>query len=270
MKFLYSIVLFVAFCFTAINGQTTESCVEENELTANPSICNQYYRCLSGERVLFSCTRNKVFNPTTKRCVASDTYSCGEQQPEFLTTSAPSLHCPTNVNGIVAHASDCDKFVVCENGIEEIHACPEGEQFSWNKLVCGVGFPCGEYVERPTDSTSLEAEACARQTLLLAEYPYGVGAYVDCKDKVIQSCDDGTIFRWNYQRCLPGAVSTNELSSASANCGAFGKSSHPYLCEKYFKCIFWISSLRSCAAGMIYSAAHEECIAGNFQTCKLM
>uniref|UniRef100_A0A182RAM4 Chitin-binding type-2 domain-containing protein n=1 Tax=Anopheles funestus TaxID=62324 RepID=A0A182RAM4_ANOFN len=265
MKFVFSIILFAAFCLMSTSGETAESCIEENELTANPSSCSQYYRCLSGKRILFSCTENKLFNPTTKRCVASDTYSCDEQQPELLSTSAPSSYCLTNKNGLVAHASDCDKFVVCEDGIEKIHTCPQGEQFSWKKLACGVDFPCGEYVER--QGTSLEAVACAKQTLLLAEHPYDVDKYVDCKDKELRSCDTGTIFRWNYQRCLPGVVSTNELKSASPNCGAFGQSSHPYLCEKYFKCFFWISSLKSCPLGMIYNATQEVCTSGDFQTC---
>uniref|UniRef100_A0A182MGT2 Chitin-binding type-2 domain-containing protein n=1 Tax=Anopheles culicifacies TaxID=139723 RepID=A0A182MGT2_9DIPT len=258
MRLLYSIVLFVVIFFTTTNAQTAEPCVAENELTANPHICNQYYRCLSGERIAFGCTAGKVFNPSTKTCVASDAYLCDDHWSEMLTTPAPSVYCAVNKNAIVAHLNDCRKYVLCEDGVEQMHTCPEGEQFSWKKLACGVDFPCAEYFEG--QGNSLEAVACARQPLQLAEHPYDVGMYVDCNEEKHRNCEDGTIFRWNYQRCLPGVVSTNELKSASANCGAFGKSSHPYLCEKFFKCFFWISSLNSCPVGMIYSATLEECI----------
>uniref|UniRef100_A0A182YLS8 Chitin-binding type-2 domain-containing protein n=1 Tax=Anopheles stephensi TaxID=30069 RepID=A0A182YLS8_ANOST len=263
MKTVCSVLLFVAFCITTINSQTV-ACVEENELTANPSNCNQYYRCLSRERILFSCTAGKVFNPITKRCVTSDTYSCNEQQPE-TTTVAASQQCQLNRNGVVAHPSDCDKYVVCEEGIAKTHTCPQGEQFSWRKLACGASYSCEGYFNHST--SSLEAVACSRQSLHRAEHPYEVGMYVDCQAVELRSCDEGSIFRWNYQRCLPGAVSTNELKTADASCGAFGKSPHPYLCEKFFKCFFWISGLQSCPLGTIYSAAQEECIEGDFQTC---
>ena len=259
----YSLLLFAA-CSSVASSSPSESCVVENELTSNPSTCNQYYRCLSGERILFSCTVGKVFNPSTKRCVTSDLYPCDETQPE-ITTAEPSLLCLHNPNGIVPHPSDCDKYIVCSGGLQTVQSCGYRENFSWKKLGCGEDVSCSEYFNGY--ARTLESVACKRQSLPLAEHPYEVGTYIDCGAQESVSCVEGTIFRWNYQRCLPGLVETNELQSAAPNCGAFGKSAHPYLCEKYFKCVFWISSLENCPADMIYSAEGNECVPGNFQTC---
>ncbi|XP_040161972.1 uncharacterized protein LOC120899812 [Anopheles arabiensis] len=263
MVVFYSLLLFAA-CSSVASSSPSESCVVENELTSNPSTCNQYYRCLSGERILFSCTEGKVFNPSTKRCVTSDLYPCDETQPEN-TTAEPSLLCLHNPNGIVPHPSDCDKYIVCSGGLQTVQSCGYRENFSWKKLGCGEDVSCSEYFNGY--ARTLESVACNRQSLPLAEHPYEVGTYIDCGAQESVSCAEDTIFRWNYQRCLPGLVATNELQSAAPNCGAFGKSAHPYLCEKYFKCVFWISSLENCPADMIYSAVGNECVPGNFQTC---
>uniref|UniRef100_A0A182K5E6 Chitin-binding type-2 domain-containing protein n=1 Tax=Anopheles christyi TaxID=43041 RepID=A0A182K5E6_9DIPT len=207
-----------------------------------------------------------MFNPATKRCVTADLYSCDETSPE-ITTQEPSPYCRSNPNGIVPHPADCDKYIVCEGSLGTVHFCPHNEQFSWKKLGCGADFSCSDYFNGY--ERTLESVACGRQSLGLAEHPYEVGSYIDCNAQESHSCDDGTVFRWNYQRCLPGEVATNELKSAAPHCGAFGESPHPYLCEKYFKCIFWISSLKTCPLGMIYSTAESECVAGNFQTCSI-
>uniref|UniRef100_A0A182NVS1 Chitin-binding type-2 domain-containing protein n=1 Tax=Anopheles dirus TaxID=7168 RepID=A0A182NVS1_9DIPT len=240
-------------------------CTVENELSANPANCKQYYRCLSGQQILFSCTDGKVYNPTTRRCISSDLFSCDDQEPTS-TTVTPSSLCHEKPNGIVSHASDCDKYVVCEEGIERIHSCPQGQQFSWKKLSCAGDNSCDGYFSDAR--ITLEEVVCRRQTQALAAHPYDPDVYVDCAQETLRTCEADMIFRSNYQRCLPGDVGSNQLRSVSPNCGAFGTNPHPYLCEKYFKCVFWLSSLKSCPAGQIYSALEGgQCVAGDFQTC---
>uniref|UniRef100_A0A182Q978 Chitin-binding type-2 domain-containing protein n=1 Tax=Anopheles farauti TaxID=69004 RepID=A0A182Q978_9DIPT len=176
--------LIVTFCSDRTYSQSV-SCAVENELSPNLDNCKQYYRCLSGERILFSCTEGKVFNPTTSRCIASDLYSC--EDPQTTTpTEAPSTLYLEQQNAIVPHASDCDKYVTCEKGIETVHSCPQGQQFSWKKLSCGSDYSCDDYFSKA--GITLEAVVCRRQTQPLAAHPYDPDLYVDCTSEELRNC----------------------------------------------------------------------------------
>lgn len=174
-----------------------------------------------------------------------------------------------NINfGIVMHPSQCSMIILCSFGMgEELH-CPGGEIFSWKTLSCGPDNSCSEYFEGHGNNHLLESEACKRHTQKYAEHPYEFYQYVDCANLTTLSCPSDQIFRWDYQRCLPGSQTSNQLQPVSVNCGFWGQKAHPYLCEQYFQCQGWIPSLKSCPHGRIFHSPSNGCRRGNFQTCQ--
>ncbi|KFB49432.1 AGAP011616-PA-like protein [Anopheles sinensis] len=190
------------------------------------------------------------------------------EEPLETSTASSSLNCGGISRGIVMHPSECNKFVFCHQNYGWEVECPQGEIFSWKTLTCGTANSCTEYFEGYSNKYSLESEACKRQTQTFAEHPYEFKLYVDCASLTIRSCPSNRIFRWKYQRCLPGSQSTNQLQSVSANCGFWGERAHPYLCEQYFQCRVWVSSLKTCPNGSIYHSPSKRCRTGNFQTCQ--
>ncbi|KFB49433.1 AGAP011616-PA-like protein [Anopheles sinensis] len=190
------------------------------------------------------------------------------QEPSEMSTASSSLNCDGISLGIVSHPSQCNKFVLCRNNYGWEVECPDGEIFSWKTLSCGTENSCSEYFEGHGNYNSLESEACKRQAQTYADHPYEFSKYVDCAKLTILSCPRNRIFRWKYQRCLPGSLTTNQLQSVSANCKFWGKKPHPYLCEQYFQCRVWASSLKSCPNGSIFHSPSNRCRQGNFQTCQ--
>uniref|UniRef100_A0AAG5DGR5 Chitin-binding type-2 domain-containing protein n=1 Tax=Anopheles atroparvus TaxID=41427 RepID=A0AAG5DGR5_ANOAO len=181
------------------------------------------------------------------------------------TTVGPSIECANIKNGIVMHPFDCQKYIVCHDGMATILACPLGQIFSWKTLSCDTSNICTEY---STGFETLESVACRRQTAAYAEHPFLPYQYVDCANLATRSCARNTIFRWKYQRCLPGSQATNQLQPVKGRCGFWGQKRHPYLCEQYYQCRFWVVKKKTCGTGLIYDASRKKCRSGNFQTCQ--
>lgn len=247
-----SFQVFLLSISLAILGQTLAQAITEWEPTATTS----------------SWLLERSTETTPPSETAEPVTSTVTEEPFETTTSLSSLNCDRISRGIAMHPSECSKFVICEqnNGFDV--ECPQGEIFSWKTLSCGTGNSCSKYFEGHENTYSLESEACKRQTQTLAEHPYEFKQYVDCANLTTRSCPSNRIFRWKYQRCLPGSQASNQLQSVSANCGFWGETAHPYLCEQYFQCRVWVSSLKTCPNGSIYHASSKSCRRGNFQTCQ--
>ncbi|KAI4467491.1 chitin binding peritrophin-a [Holotrichia oblita] len=126
-------------------------CVDGVQFLLDDSNCNLYYQCDHGEAVQRSCPGNLYFDLSTSACNWPDLVTCDvssnsseEEEVEGSGEVGESDNswigeCPAENGEVVdflQHASDCNKYYVCDNGQPILMTCPPDMHFNIVLEVC--------------------------------------------------------------------------------------------------------------------------------------
>ncbi|BFF98304.1 peritrophin-48 [Drosophila madeirensis] len=118
------------------------SCLLPDHATvANPSDCETYYRCESGEAVLVQCPAGQYFESSVGSCLPDTTGICFERPtfPPFLTDHALALdECISTGSRLAPHSRDCGRYYVCADKRVLEMRCPRGQYFDAVHHYCAL------------------------------------------------------------------------------------------------------------------------------------
>ncbi|XP_031365820.1 uncharacterized protein LOC102678715 isoform X3 [Apis dorsata] len=111
-----------------------------------PPDCKFFVNCWKGRAFVQACAPGTLFNPNTLECDFPQKVKCyGEEINNYY--NFPTIEhldssrlqepkCPPHVTGLIAHPSDCTKFLQCANGGTHIMDCGPGTVFNPAVMVC--------------------------------------------------------------------------------------------------------------------------------------
>lgn len=111
--------------------------------------------CWNGRAFVQPCAPGLLFSPDTLECDFPNKVECyGGEIADFSSESnedeTVTLQsraniendgewrptCPTNLNGLIAHPSDCTKYFQCAHGISHLMVCGPGTVFNPAMITC--------------------------------------------------------------------------------------------------------------------------------------
>ncbi|KAI8036693.1 chondroitin proteoglycan 2-like [Drosophila gunungcola] len=102
--------------------------------------CGEYYVCKAGKPHLRSCPSQQHFSPRRRICMMASEAKClvGAQEAKQLDGPAVTggICSDEKENSLVAHRSDCGKFMLCSNMMFLVMDCPTGLHFNTASSRC--------------------------------------------------------------------------------------------------------------------------------------
>ncbi|XP_044251808.2 peritrophin-48 [Drosophila takahashii] len=124
----------------AITAAHQCSCVlPENATLSNPSDCETYFRCHSGQAELVQCPSGAYFNAQAGTCLPDLTGICLEKptMPPQLTEQALAMdECIRTGSRLAPHSRDCQRYYVCARKRVLEMRCPRGQYFDVVRRYC--------------------------------------------------------------------------------------------------------------------------------------
>uniref|UniRef100_A0A6P4FIE1 Chondroitin proteoglycan 2 n=1 Tax=Drosophila rhopaloa TaxID=1041015 RepID=A0A6P4FIE1_DRORH len=102
--------------------------------------CGEYYVCMAKKPHLHSCPGRQHFSPSHRICMKASEAKClvGPQKTKQLDEPATTggVCSDDKQNSLVAHRSDCGKFMLCSNMMFLVMDCPTGLHFNTASSRC--------------------------------------------------------------------------------------------------------------------------------------
>ncbi|KAH8379386.1 hypothetical protein KR009_004563, partial [Drosophila setifemur] len=102
--------------------------------------CREYFVCKAKKPHLRSCSGQQHFSPTRRMCMKASEAKCMASGSESNRLDGPAVTgglCPEEKeNSLVAHQSDCGKFMLCSNMMFLVMDCPTGLHFNTASSRC--------------------------------------------------------------------------------------------------------------------------------------
>lgn len=129
-------------------------------------------------------------------------------QGDSVTPDSYDYLCENVVIGIREHPESCDHYIACNKFVAQDVACPEGQVFSKDLILCVDGDSSGCRQQDPPE----QAVTCAEGYVGRLPCPGDCGKYYNCADgsAKLESCLEGYIFYEPMKFCLPGYESQGE------------------------------------------------------------
>ncbi|XP_067647443.1 uncharacterized protein teq isoform X3 [Eurosta solidaginis] len=132
-----------------------------------------------------------------------------ERAPVNADSGAP-VQCPANVEGMYPHPLDCQKFLICSNGITHIKDCALGTAWNVEMEVCDFenNVKCAQHPKPPSSKighvisdNKIECPPNAKGRYL---HPFDPRKYINCNEEGtrIQNCPSGSVFSISRSMCL--------------------------------------------------------------------
>ncbi|XP_076629433.1 uncharacterized protein LOC143345828 isoform X7 [Colletes latitarsis] len=286
-----------------------------------PPDCKFFVDCWKGRAFVQACAPGTLFNPVTLECDFPHKVKCyggevadfpsnerldspGRREP-LLTGShnflkqeqLQTLRCPVNVTGMLAHPSDCLKYLQCNNGETFIRNCPPGTVF--NPAINGCDMPFN-VIGCEVDSDVFKKNRPAplanheRQPEIVVECPLASGLFphpntcrkfVRCVSGIsyIVDCGPGRGFdpRMSVCNLIPNVVACREdldkadtfekviptpfnnqrQTEVKVKCpsGYSGLLPHPSDCTKFLQCEKGGTFIMNCAPATVFNPAIRVC-----------
>lgn len=102
------------------------------------TICNYYYLCIDGEKILQSCRPGNVFDSILHVCNFLDNVRCNGKKimPPIRLAFSKCLSKGFGKTVKFPHEYQCDKYYECHNGNMILKECPSGLHYDWIREVC--------------------------------------------------------------------------------------------------------------------------------------
>ncbi|KMY99127.1 uncharacterized protein LOC6737753 [Drosophila simulans] len=209
--------------------------------------CWTYQSCINGQWEDGTCPNNTYFDASVGICredtnnVCPENRSSGSRQKR----SVEDCTCEGGIaqGTIIGHSTDCDKYLICENGQLVEGVCGVGNVFQSSsgicvpdtKATCWVcsNKPNGYQMADPTDCTS----------------------YLTCWNGLAtkHTCGSGEWYN-GEGNC---AIDVNAKCINPCTCGN-GNVAHP-ICTKYFQCTDGVPQVKQCVVGEAFDSATGQC-----------
>uniref|UniRef100_A0A2H1VW28 SFRICE_035156 n=1 Tax=Spodoptera frugiperda TaxID=7108 RepID=A0A2H1VW28_SPOFR len=159
MKGLALVLLCVAL------AHANSSCADDDQFLPHEN-CNQFYVCMSGEKIQLFCPNGLMYNTELETCDWHENVDCGDRlipdevgdendqptQPggnNFDDPSeAPAICAADNSDGILIAHENCNQFYKCGAGRPIALECPENLLYNPEKEFCDwpANVDCGDRV----------------------------------------------------------------------------------------------------------------------------
>ncbi|TDG47660.1 hypothetical protein AWZ03_005958 [Drosophila navojoa] len=207
--------------------------------------CWNYFACINGKWTKESCTGGYYFDASVGICRRDDNNQCPENkwlQPN--SRSKRSASCNGLAEGTMqASTTECDKYVLCQNGELVEGTCGRGNIFSNSVGACvpDTDATCWVCNNKPNGFV-MPGSCCS--------------SYVTCNDglAVPGTCDSGE--RFDGSSCII------DVTGQCINpCGSKdGNVAHP-ICSKYFECTAGVPQVMDCPKGEAFNTKTATCSA---------
>ncbi|KAH8357683.1 hypothetical protein KR200_011118 [Drosophila serrata] len=127
---------------TELSDISNRMCVGKKDgvMLTKKGSCREYYVCKSKKPRLRSCAGQQHFSPTRRICMKALEAKCSVGGQDINMLDKPALTaglCPEEKeNSLVAHQSDCGKFLLCSNMMFLVMDCPVGLHFNVASSRC--------------------------------------------------------------------------------------------------------------------------------------
>src|SRR5690349_7323972 len=128
-------------CVTADVAECEESdhvweCPEEDDFNnivflPNTEDCQKFYLCLRGEKVPLNCSEGIHWSIDSEMCLPVKEAKC-----DFDSDDDDIEECPDAGVKSISHPDDCEKYVLCVNGMRLKRNCSPGLHFSRDFRTC--------------------------------------------------------------------------------------------------------------------------------------
>ncbi|KAH8411088.1 hypothetical protein KR222_002346, partial [Zaprionus bogoriensis] len=230
----------------------------ESDAAVKGDNCWSYYACISGTWQKESCAADYYFDDTIGICRKDDNSICPENQ--IVKTNVRKVRsieqqdledsdnctCPGNVTEgtMIAHPTDCDKYLICQNQNLVEGTCGQGNIFSSCNGVCmpDTDATCWICRNRPNGYQLPNAVDCT--------------TYFTCSNglAIPNSCSRDEWYNGNA--CV---VDTTAQCINPCSCGT-GNVANP-ICSKYYQCADGVAQVVDCPPGQGFNSSSGTCSA---------
>jgi Chitin binding Peritrophin-A domain len=126
----------VAFAFASTSAQEIDCTDEFFRVSRRADSCRDFFICMIGSRVDFSCDEGDIFDESRIMCRRGDAETC-----EFIAPTIPDDECENDFLRVGVHPDpdQCWRFFVCMNYNIVQFQCERGYIFSESTQRCVVG-----------------------------------------------------------------------------------------------------------------------------------
>ncbi|XP_026832732.1 uncharacterized protein LOC6544684 [Drosophila erecta] len=215
--------------------------------------CWTYQTCINGQWQDGTCRSNTYFNASVGICredtdnVCPENRSSGSRQKR----SVEDCTCEGGIKqgAIVGHSTDCDKYLICENGELVEGVCGFGNVFQSSSGTCvpDTKATCWICSNKPNGYQMASAIDCT--------------SYFTCWNgqATKHTCGSG---EWYNADGMCAIDVTGKCINPCTSCGGNGNGdsnvAHP-ICTKYFHCTDGVPQVVDCASGEAFDSATGQC-----------
>ncbi|KAH8395222.1 hypothetical protein KR222_002788 [Zaprionus bogoriensis] len=197
----------------------------------------KYIRCApGGELTIVSCERDFAYSFSQRACRPVSQVNRGDRvkflwelnvQGSYSYSESQAFQstlrsCPHSLQGSFAYPFHAGYYVLCQNGVLQVQACPQGTFYSLPKRSCvsGQQLASHEYLDYSYTTAHLSSHFMQDLTTVTCPisaqgyylHPFDCTKYIICRDQqtLIESCEQGKVFSISQRSC----VARHELQAA--------------------------------------------------------
>ncbi|XP_041356755.1 uncharacterized protein LOC121373963 [Gigantopelta aegis] len=278
-----------------IDGVTQgESCVgNHGGYLAHHAECNLFYRCQEGNKILFACAGDLVFDINKKVCVHRSNYDLCPEEDTHSTdptgfdwgTHDPWDPCKTSPEVVYfPHPRECNLFFQCSHNMSIVRVCQTGLLYDWKNKIC-VPKSNNVICPDPTQITPTRVEPgnenkttnikyparpvydpmpCKNATSLeIFPHPDNCSLYIMCDSSGQQAtaqCPVGMLYDPAVKACTK---TTNQMPCPDIRPCVYKSGvyfPHPTLCHLFIFCSSGKEVVQTCAKGMVWDPTIDSCV----------
>ncbi|KAH8269984.1 hypothetical protein KR018_001638, partial [Drosophila ironensis] len=246
---------------SALDASTLETAAECNarDPPTSGKNCWSYSVCISGRWQQEVCAKNFYFDASTGICRKDTDNLCPENKSTKVKSKKrrpkrdagpeePSSDCTCEggleQGAIVAHPTDCDKYLICNNGELVEGFCGVGNVFKNCSGVCApdTGATCWLCSNKPNGYKMPNPSSCT--------------GYLTCWNGVATEhyCGSNEWYDLYSEVC---AVDVNANCLNPCTCST-GNVAHP-ICTQYFQCTDGVAQVETCPSGEAFDSSTDQC-----------
>ncbi|XP_058465150.1 uncharacterized protein LOC131438837 [Malaya genurostris] len=222
----------------------------------HPNYCDLKIECRNGESYMSACLDGQILHQNMQTCAPGSSNDCelypiedmclGQQHAIF---PPPDQH-------------QCEEFVICSNGLANVHSCGLGTVLRPRYLDCVPG---------NIDTCEYFPHLCLFRPNENIPHPTRCDLFISCVSEVahIVPCARGETFAPEIGLCAPGDNSTCESFFEVCDGLETAILEHPTHCDLFIVCMSGLPVVFACSVGQILDPEQLLCLPGNADTCEL-
>nr|AYV99605.1 venom polypeptide [Dolopus genitalis] len=209
-----------------------------------PGDCSKFYKCLSGRAYPIACPAGLHYSQKLEQCDWPENAKC-DPAPKMSEKPSPSTKAPESklilpgiepkvvkCNGktqLIAHNTDCTKFIQCVGNMGVEKSCPMGTHFNSQFMIC-------DYPERANCQADTSRSKLPEK--VVTEIPLTTRMPIDATTVPKREI--------NQENICDGAADNSYLQ-------------HPQDCSKYVHCYNRQMFIQQCPLGLLWNHQLKNC-----------